>query len=156
MCTCWSTRMIVIFFLTTWMYIFWISLRWKNKFGVAKDNVSSLFSSVSVHAGGTLLGVVESQMEYCGPPGLFAGPDHHYHFCLWSGLAQEYSDPKTVVGWWRVTPLLGVFWPKLPCTKNCDIPDRKSVIRRINWLVRTLYMVFTVFWYVQYCFGIYN
>ena len=43
----------------------------------------------------------EPRMEYCGPSGLFAGPNH-YHFCLWAGLAQKYSGPKAVVGWWKV------------------------------------------------------
>ena len=40
-------------------------------------------------------------MEYCGPSGLLASPDH-YHFCLWVGLDQEYYGPKAVVDWWRV------------------------------------------------------
>ena len=43
----------------------------------------------------------EPQVEYCGPSGLVAGPDH-YHFCLLAGLTQDYSGPKASVGWWRV------------------------------------------------------
>ena len=30
------------------------------------------------------------------------------------------------------------------------------IVRKIDWLICIIYTVFTVSWYEQYCFGIYN
>ena len=56
MFTTWRTRTIVIFFLFTWMHL--KKETKKNKFEVARDNILSPFSPVSLHVGETLLWLV--------------------------------------------------------------------------------------------------
>ena len=52
----------------------------------------------------------------------------------------------------KPTPGAWSWWDSLPGVVILS----SEIIRKTNWIVGTLYMVFTVFWYVQYYFGNYN
>ena len=127
--------MIVIFFHTTSIYIF-VNLvlitQKKQIWGCQCMRRNSSLSSLAQYH--WILTCIRENPKCNILARLVCLPALILSFLSMGGICSRVFWPKGFT--WQVKggiPLLGVFWLKFPCTKNCDMPARISVILFICW-----------------------